>query len=413
LAAVRVRLAELAEKAGHFEDAEALCDLALDWYEGSEDPVQAIRLKRMRTLVQMQKGQGARETLNALFALVDDATQVGADAERASILLVASQMLERLGELREAEQVAEECVRIAEQCADPVLLCDSYNRLALCLSLRDGPRARALYGRALELIVPLNDVFRRVRVLNNMGNLALAANQWREARLSLESAADFARTAGLLDLWARAALNLGVLAFRIGDYAEASRRLDEALRLGAEVQQTEVQLIATYNLGHLAREQGEYRRAADTYELAMELAERIGQFEVHVCAMAAMALSRLATGDVIRATELHAGLLPIVSRKSEWFKNREFVEALSIHLAARRGDREAYELFLSALDSAEQRDSFGASWLIAEVGAALLEIEPDGVRQVVRRYAGRPEVLESPSIRDRFGVLMLDTHGGC
>jgi tetratricopeptide (TPR) repeat protein len=409
LAGVRVRLAELAEAAGHYEEAEALCDLALSWYEGDEDPMQAIRLKRMRTLVRMQRGQGARETLDALFALVDEATLAGADSERASILLVASQMLARLGEPREAQRVAEECVLIAEQCADPVLLCDSYNRLALCLTLTDGSRAQALYERALELIVPLNDVFRRVRVLNNMGNLELAANHWREARITLEAAADFARTAGLLDPWARAALNLGVLAFRTGDYSEASRMLNEALRLGAEVQQTEVQLIATYNLGHLAREVGEYRRAADTYELAMELAERIGQFEVHMCAMAAMALCRLAIGDVSAATELHQRLLPLVSRQREWFKNREFVEALSIHLAARSGDREAYDLFISALDSAEARDVFGASWLIAEVGPALLEIEPEGVRQIVRRYAGRPEVLESPSIRDRFGVLILDT----
>ena len=34
--------------------------------KGARIPVQAIRLKRMRTLVRMQRGQGARETLNAL-----------------------------------------------------------------------------------------------------------------------------------------------------------------------------------------------------------------------------------------------------------------------------------------------------------------------------------------------------------
>ena len=49
----------------------------------------------------------------------------------------------------------------------------------------------------------------------------------------------------------------------------------------------------------------------------------------------------------------------------------------------------------------------------AEVGPALIEIEPTGVREMVRRFAGRPEVLESPSIRDRFGVLMLDTADNC
>ena len=33
LAAVRVRLATLAEAAGRYEEAEALCDLALNWFE--------------------------------------------------------------------------------------------------------------------------------------------------------------------------------------------------------------------------------------------------------------------------------------------------------------------------------------------------------------------------------------------
>src|SRR5206468_877425 len=57
LASVRVRMAELAEAAGHYEDAEALCDLALNWYEEDSDPLESIRLKRMRTLVRMRRGQ--------------------------------------------------------------------------------------------------------------------------------------------------------------------------------------------------------------------------------------------------------------------------------------------------------------------------------------------------------------------
>ena len=409
LASVRVRMAELAESAGHYEEAEALCDLALNWYEGDEDPVQAIRLKRMRTLVRMQRGQAARETLSALFALVEEATLAGADAERASILLVASQMLGRLGEAREAQRVAEECVAIAERVADPVLLCDSYNRLAVCLMWTDAARARALFTRALDLIAPLSDVFRRVRVLNNMGNLELAENQWAEARRSLEAAADFARTAGLIDSWARAALNLGVLAFRLGDFKESGRMLSEALRLGAEVQQTEAQLVATYNLGHLAREMGDHKRAGETYELAMELAERIGQAEVQIGAGAGMALSRLALGDLSDAIRLHERLIPLVERQSEWFKNREFVEALSILLAVRRGDGTAYERFKAALARAEEQDVYAVTWLIAEVGPAIREHAPEALEALVRRFSGRPEVLDSPQIRERFSVLMLDS----
>jgi predicted ATPase len=409
LARVRVELAELAEAAGHYEEAEALCDLALNWFEGDSDPVQAIRLKRMRTLVRMQRGQGTRETLGALFTLVDEATLAGADAERASILLVASQMLARLGDKREAQRVAEECVAIAERVADPVLQCDSYNRLAVCLMLTDGARARTLFARALELIVPLSDVLRRVRLLNNIGNLELATNRWAEARRSLESAVDFARTAGLVESWARSSLNLAVLAFRIGDFAEASRLLNEGLRLGADAQQTELQLIATYNLGHLARELGDHERAADTYELAMELAERIGLPEIQIGAMSGLALSRISLGDWAGAGALHERLLPLVAGQPEWFKTREFFEALSIHLAVHRRERGIFHRFSAAVELAEERDVFGASWLIAEVGPLLLEEAPTDLQTVVSRFAGRPEVLDSPQIRDRFGVLMLDS----
>jgi tetratricopeptide (TPR) repeat protein len=409
LAQVRVRLAEIAEAAGYYEDAEALCDLALTWYEGDRDPVQAIRLKRMRTLVRMERGQSARETLDALFALVDEATLVGADAERASILLVASQMLGRLREPREAQRLAEECVAIAERVGDRVLLCDSYNRLAVCLMLTDSARARDLLARGLDVIESSSDVFRRVRLLNNMGNLELASNRWDEARRNLSAAAEFARTAGLIDSWARASLNLGVLAYRVGDLEEAAEMLDEALRLGAEAQQTELQLIATYNLGHLARELGDLRRAGETYELAMELAERTGLSGLQIGALAAMALTRLALGDVEDAMRLHGRLLTLVEGQAEWFKGREFVEAFEILLALHRGDSDAYARFTAALASVERADIFAASWLIAEVGPALMERYPEELSAVVRSYADRPEVLDSPLIRDRFGVMMLNS----
>ena len=413
LAKVRVRLAELAEAAGHYEEAEALCDLALNWYEGDEDPVQAIRLKRMRTLVRMQRGQGARETLSALFALVDEATLAGADAERAAILLVSSQMLGRLGEPREAQRVAEECLAIAERVGDPELLCDSYNRLGVCVMYTDGARARSLFTRALEIIEPMSDVNRRVRMLNNLGTLELSANRWAEARRSLEAAADFARTAGMIDPWARAALNLGVLAFRLGNTDEASRMLGEALRLGAEVQQTELQLIATYNLGHLAREMGDHRRAGDTYELAMELAERIGQSEAQIGALAGMALSQLAMNNHAEAARLYERLIPLVDRQGRWFKAREFVESLRIQMAVRRGDPRAYDMFEAALALAEESDVYGAIWLIAEVGALLGDLKPAAFQAVVARFADRPEVQDSPPLRVRFGVLKLDSQKDC
>jgi tetratricopeptide (TPR) repeat protein len=408
LARVQVRLAELAQAAGHYEDAEAFCDQALNWYEGDSDPREAIRLKRMRILVRMRRGHGARETLDALFALVDEATLAGADAERASILLVASQMLGRLGEPREAQRVAEQCVEIAERCGDSVLLCDCYNRLGLSLLSSAPSRARQLFVRALDLVVPMGDVLRRVRLLHNIGLLESSASRWVEARASLESAVEFARTAGLVDLWALASLNLGALLIRMGIFASARAALDEALRLGTELQLTELQLVITYNLGHIARETEDFRRASDTYELVIELAERIGQSEVQAGALAAMALCRLAMGDVEGAVRLHDRLAPIMTTQSDWFQGRELVEAVPVHLALRDGPDRACARFREALALAEARETYGAIWLIAEFSPLLRAYAPDEIEEAISRASSRPDVIENTYLRERFGVLKLD-----
>ncbi len=408
LASVRVRMAELAEASGRYEEAEALCDLALNWYEGDDDPLHAIRLKRMRTLVRMRRGQGARETLNSLLALVDEATLAGADAERASILLMSSQMLGRLGDPGEAQRVAEECLEIAERCADPLLLSDSCNRLGACLLLSDGARARALFARALRLIVPLNDVVRRVTLLHNIGSLELASSRWQDARRSLEEAVEYARAARLIEKWARASLNLGVLAIRSGQYQEASAPLDEALRLSAEAQHTELQLIATYNLANLARDMNEFRRARDRYELARELADRIGQSEIHLGATGGMGLCHIALGELEEATRIHALLDECRGTMPEWFQGRELVEALALRLAILAGREDTGRMLVDAAHRADTQDPYAAALLTAEFGATLRESDPDAVDGLVRRYWSRPEVSENPRLRQQFGVLILD-----
>jgi tetratricopeptide (TPR) repeat protein/GGDEF domain-containing protein len=406
LAAVRVRLATIAEVAGRYEEAETLCDLALAWYEAENDCLEAIRLKRMRELLRMQRGQTARATLDALLALGSEAVEAGADAERAAILLVSSQMLARLGEPRSAQRVAEECVEIAGRCADPFLLADSYNRLGLSLILDDPTRARTLFERALEIITPLGESFRQVRCLNNIGIVDLAQLRWTQARANLTAAVELARAAGLTEHWARASLNLGVLALRTGDHPTAAIWLAEALRGGAEAQHTELQLIATYNSAHLEREEMRHATAGDLYELAMELAKRIGQAEIQTGALAGVGLSRLACGDEAEALRLHELLQPMIAAREDWFQNRELVEALGIQLALQgRAGRSAGDLFADALALAAPSDVYGAAWLIAEFGQRLSAEAPELISTSVRSYAGRPEVIGNPRIRDRFDEL--------
>lgn len=411
LAEVRVRMASLAEVAGRYEEAEALCELALAWYEGQGDRLQALRVKRTRMLVRMLRGQSAHDTLAVLLALEGEAREVNADKERAAILLLISQTHWRLGDPSAAKRVAEECVEIAERAAEPALLSDSCNRLAITIQLEQASKARTLFNRALQLATDIGDTMRRVRCLNNLGILELIENNWDEARMVLRAAADEARTAGLTEFWGRAALNSGVLAGRLGEYDAAAEYLGEALQLCAAVQNSELQLYATYNLAHLERDRGRIREAGETYELVMALAQRIGQAEVEQGARAGYGLCQLATGGTGEARAAAKLVGPFLDARVDWFQGRELGEALELRFALldARYD-EAVERLTKALALAHPSDVYGAAWLTAEFGEEIRPHAPTLVSEAVHRYASRPEVLANPKIRERFTVLLIDSN---
>ncbi len=409
LAEVRVRMASLAEVAGRYEDAEALCDQALAWYSGQGEQVQALRLKRMRALVRMKRGLAAQETLTELLALEAEASAANEDMERAAVLLHIAQMHWRLGDLGASQRVAEEAVQIAQRGDDVVLLADACNRLAVTIQLENAPRARELFVHALDIATSLGDAFRRVRGLNNIGVLEMICNNSDEAWRVLTIAVEQARTAGIIESWGRAELNLGVLAGRIGNYEGALRSFSEALRLMSMVQNSEEQLYATYNLADLQREHDRPREAADTYELVVDLAERIDQVPIQVGAFAGLGLCRFELEDVPGARDALAKGVALSEGLGEWFQGRELLEALKLHLLIRDGENtDAVMLLESSMLLAHATDISGAAWLIAEFGSALRPHAPEMVQAAVTRYAGHPEVLSTPKMKKRFDVLKLD-----
>ncbi len=410
LAQVRVRMASLAEVAGRYEDAEALCDQALAWYATQGEHVQALGLKRTRALVRMKRGLAAQETLTELLALEAEASAANEDMERAAVLLHIAQMHWRLGDLGAAQRTAQEAVTIAERGDDVVLLADACNRLAVTIQLENAPRARELFVHALDIATSLGDAFRRVRGLNNIGVLEMICNNSDEAWRVLTIAVEQARTAGIIESWGRAELNLGVLAGRIGNYEGALRAFSESLRLMSMVQNSEEQLYATYNLADLQREHDRAREAADTYELVVDLAERIDQVPIQVGAFAGLGLCRFEMGDLEGARAALAKGVALSEGLGEWFQGRELLEALKVHLLIR--DEEvgaAVSLLETSMGLAHATDISGAAWLIAEFGLALRPHAPDVIRAAVARYAHHPEVLSTPKMKQRFDVLILDS----
>lgn len=410
LAEVRVRMASLAEVAGRYEEAEALCDQALTWYAAQGEKVPAMRLKRTRALVRMKRGESAQDTLDELVALEAEASAAHADMERAAILLLIAQMHWRLGDIRAAQRVAEEALEIAKTGGDVVLLADACNRLAVTIQLENAPRARALFMQSLDIARSIGDAFRGVRGLNNIGVLEMICNNLDEAWRVLTTAVEQARTAGIIESWGRAELNLGVIAGRMGNYEVAARAFSEALRLTSMVQNSEEQLYATFNLAHLERENDRPREAADTYELVIDLAERIGQVQIQAGAYGGLGLCRFDLADIAGAREALKRGAALTDRIGEWHPSRELNYGLRLHLAIVDGEGDAaVALFESALSHADVSDISGAAWLVAEFAGPLRAYAKDLMDQKIALYQNHPEVLGNPKMKRRFDVLKGDT----
>lgn len=410
VAQVRVRMASLAEVAGRYEEAEALCELALTFYETRGNQLESLRVKRTRMMVRIQRGQSARDTLEALLALEAEARAVNAAPERAAILLLISQTHWRLGDPTASHRVAEEVLEIAERVGDRLLIADACIRCAITVQFTDASRARTLHLRALKISTELGEIVRRVRCLINLGVLELIHNNWDEARQALQSAADEARTAGLTEMWGNAALNLGVNAARIGDYDTAADQLGQALQLCAAVQNSQLQLYATYNLAHLERDLGHHRQAGDTYELVVSLAERIGQAEVQEGARAGYGLSRLERGHEADARTAAVQVGRFLASRADWFQGRELGEALLLRVQRLDGRNSEMPATLErALALADSTDVYASAWLTAEFWDDVHPFAPEMMESAARRYGTRPEVLGNPKIRDRFAVLLYDS----
>ena len=410
LAVVRVRLAEIAEIVGRYDEAEELCDLAIEWYAGQGDKKRALSLRRFRQRLRGLLGLPARQMLDACLALDEEAKAVGDDGERVPLLTMISQTYQRLGERQSAERIAWECVRMAEKVARPTLLADSLNRLAITLESDQPDQATEIYRRALDIYMSAGDARGEARCRNNLGIRYSLAGKWDLARRELSAAITLARATGTPDLWGVAAVNLGVVGLKCGEYDRARDLFGEALALFAGVKNSERQLYALYNLAHLDRERGEHESAAELYDAAASLAQRVGQSDVEIGASAGAGLSLLHQGKIDAARVALAGADERVRTRADWFQGRELVEALAVRMAAHDGRLdEAIRLFDTARTLADASDVYTAAWFTAECAGVLYEQDPERIRAAVERFADAVREQGYSELIKRYDELLART----
>lgn len=390
LAEVRVRLATLAEVTGRFDEAEELCDLAIEWFEAHGDSHRSLPLRCMRERARKELGRPAKLTLEALLALDAEAQQFGFERERVDVLLMLSQTYGRLGDIGESVRIASVSVDSAEKTGNQMLLAQALNRLAAGLQHEDSAKAEHNYRRALEIFERIGDTRGQARCFNNLGNMAAARNAWQEARQSYSTAISLARWAGMPDLWGTAASNLGLTYQRSGDFERARDLHGQALALVAAVKNSEIQLYALYNMAHLEFETGAWESGAELYEATASLAQRIGADDVEIGAMAGMGLCKREEGDISAARSAYEFVEERVRRRPDWFQGRELVEALNVLLLTAEGRvDEAMDRLEEALPKAEASELYTAAWLTAVCARTLHAVRPDRVSPWLQRYASQ------------------------
>jgi len=219
---------------------------------------------------------------------------------------------------------------------------------------------------------------------------------------------ELGETAHAPDLAGLASLNLGVLYLKEGRYDEAREWFAAARRLFITVKNEPHRLATLYNMGHLARECGDATSALDLYEETATLARRIGQLDVEIGALAGAGLAGVALGrheyarDVVRRADAL-----IAQRADPWFQGRELAEALSVRVMLEEAKREQAERrFYDALALAEQRDRYGAAWLVAEAGASLAEAGFGSLWHLIERYASQIDELGYAPLSERYAALI-------
>jgi diguanylate cyclase (GGDEF)-like protein len=406
LAEARARMANLAERLGRFDEAEELCDLAIEWFAGQEEHEETVSLRLLRERARDQLGQPARRTLEALAQLDREAAALKLRGERVSILIALSLAWGRLGDPAAAERIAGEAVQMATQLGDARLLATALNRHAAALEPGREEEARALLRRAIALFQQVGDSRGQARGYNNLGVMYQREGDLTGAAEALQMAVAVARTAKMPDIWGTAALNLGVFRLKDGVYDEARAFFEQALSLFTAVKTAELQLYALYNLAHVERAEGRQREAAEMYEMAASLAQRIGVADVELGATAGAGLALLGEGRLEGAVEALKRVAARVVSRSDWFQGRELVEALAVTVAIERGDTaEGVGQFVRALALASGNDPYGGAWLTAACAEALLPHAPEEVEKAIATYGPRVATLGFAELTARFREL--------
>jgi len=390
LATARIRFATIAEFAGRFDQAEEMCDLALDHLSSDRDLARTIPVRRVRERLRARRGQSPRRTLDACTALLAESEMAQSDGEATALHIMISEAHTALGDPEAAERSARRAVRLSAARGDRRAHADALLRLGASLPSDRLEETLDRYREALALHIRLGDRHGQTRCWLATGAAHASAGRSGAAREANEVALDNARQAHAPDLAAVACFALGTSDYRLGMLERARERLEEALRLFTSVRAESDRAAVLLMSAHVARADNQPTEALAGYDNAIARAHDLGEELIEAVAAAGAGHTLLDAGDADAASQRLGRADELVATTDGWFGGREIVDALGIRLAASAGHAGlAAERFAQALARAEPNDPFAVAFLAAEcapglasAGVRALETTIDRVRYV-------------------------------
>lgn len=403
LAALRVRLATTAFGAGRYSPAEAWCDLALEWIEGSNDARGALEVRRLRECVRMHRGKPplrALEELRAILALAPASD----GATRGEVQLAAAAVATAVADWSLATSLARKGVESLGERATAAHRAVALRLQAISRYGAAPAEAFTLAHDALSHALATGDRLAAARVRLTLGELQLHAGHVTPAEASLGEALDAARGAHAAPLAAGVSRTLGELRARQGVFGEAAQWLGDAERIFSAIGDVPEQLRTTLVAANVARDMGERARAHALYNATTTGARTLDVAWMELAALAGAALTNGGPEAPStwkrweRANELIANAPP-----DWWFPGREMVDALALQMALSGGHTgAAFDLFARAQQRLDAVDPYAGAWLVAECAGALERAGLPAIAVTRRVAAERARTLAFVPLAERL-----------
>ena len=208
-----------------------------------------------------------------------------------------------LGRLREASEVLEGVIHMAEAAGDPRVVSYALDNVSVVYLLQgDFARSTRYVERALALTEQLGDPLVTELLVLRRGMNAYATGNWQQARGDFERARELTQQLGISWVSAYTALGLGQLRLAQGEAGVASALLEESVTLADEAGDLQALRWAQTALAERDLLAGEPAAARDRLQ---PLLDRPGQQEALVTYLLPyLAWAALDLGDEAQAEEL-------------------------------------------------------------------------------------------------------------